>query len=538
MSLTADEFLHDVAAVFIGDTKGSFGSGRLIAPGLVLTSGHVVDYPTRSQALSTGWKVSLLGERTADGLWKNSAHAAKVVWRGLGDLDLALLELLGTAKPTPTPKPVFASYERLGSIAEVEAAGFPEAWFVDDNEDPRGGKILRDYIVDGSLRVATQYGPYTWTVAYSNNPDDPHGWKGMSGAGVCHVGADNKLYLFGVVQEVPPNFSGLLEVARISDAIADPAFRDHLQNALRENPDVIAYTSGDDSLLYQRGSHQEAVRAAIDKFVHRYIGDAGRPVPFGGREYQLQELNDWLKDLSAPHYMLVASLPGRGKSALLVRWCDQLRTLGKGPDGRNVFVVFVPVSIRYELNTETAVLSSLVTRIAALHGEPVAVFGEAQEWRDRLIAYLRRDPPADATLLVVLDGLDEAAGWDAHPSLLPRDPAHNVKVVISARFTATRSSVIDWLSQFDWAASDARSLTVGRLSTDGIREVVAGMGSRLESAANSPEVIDLLAKLSEGDPLVLYLCVLDLWDHAPITPASAIERLGRVEPGLSGYMKR
>jgi hypothetical protein len=41
------------AAVYIGDSaKGAFGSGRLIAPGLILTAGHVVAHPDRRNSLA------------------------------------------------------------------------------------------------------------------------------------------------------------------------------------------------------------------------------------------------------------------------------------------------------------------------------------------------------------------------------------------------------------------------------------------------------------------------------------------------------
>lgn len=82
---THDDFVADVAAVYKGDkAKGSFGTGRLIAPNLVLTAGHVVDYPTRGAPTRAGWKVALIAERNQDGSWTASAHDAEVVWRGSG----------------------------------------------------------------------------------------------------------------------------------------------------------------------------------------------------------------------------------------------------------------------------------------------------------------------------------------------------------------------------------------------------------------------------------------------------------------------
>ena len=58
---THTDFVADVTAVYIGtETRGSFGSGRLIAPDLVLTAGHVVDFPTHEAPVRAGWKIALI----------------------------------------------------------------------------------------------------------------------------------------------------------------------------------------------------------------------------------------------------------------------------------------------------------------------------------------------------------------------------------------------------------------------------------------------------------------------------------------------
>src|ERR1700730_2777849 len=110
MSLKHDQFLADVAAVYTSDSaNGAFGSGRLIAPGLILTAGHVVDYPTRETPTVAGWKVCFLRNRNQDGSWATSAHQAKKVWRGRNDLDLALLQLIDDIRLKPKLQPVFVS---------------------------------------------------------------------------------------------------------------------------------------------------------------------------------------------------------------------------------------------------------------------------------------------------------------------------------------------------------------------------------------------------------------------------------------------
>ncbi len=234
MALTIADFLKDVAVVFTGSNNaGAFGSGRLIAPGLLLTAGHVVDFPTRQAPVRKGWKIRLIRERAKDGSWTMAAHEAELLWRGSGDLDLALVQLSGDIKPSLTQ--VIASFDQVGVIDDVDAAGFPEAW-----NSATGN--LRDYTARGRLRLAAQFGPYVWTVSPADKPDDPQRWKGMSGAGVCCVGPDDKVYIFGAVQQVPANFSGgLLEVARISEGMADKDFLSHLQTAWKEKPVLVPW---------------------------------------------------------------------------------------------------------------------------------------------------------------------------------------------------------------------------------------------------------------------------------------------------------
>jgi tetratricopeptide (TPR) repeat protein len=234
MALTLADFLADVAAVYIVTaTGGTFGSGRLIAPGLVLTAGHVVDYPKRKTPTKAGWKIRLLRERAKDGSWTAPPHEATLLWRGQGNLDLALMQI--SSDVNPSLKPVLASYDKLGMIDHVDAAGFPEARYTETEN-------LRDYSVRGSLRLAQEHGTYSWSVPQADKPDDPRKWRGMSGAGVCYVGTTDKLYLFGAVQQVPANFSdGMLEVARVSDGLDDRDFFSHLQIALGQKPSLVLW---------------------------------------------------------------------------------------------------------------------------------------------------------------------------------------------------------------------------------------------------------------------------------------------------------
>src|SRR5579863_6097569 len=169
MQMSSDSFLADVAAISMRDgTRGCFGSGRLIAPGLILTARHVTEFRRGDNFVNMGWRVRLIRERR-NGVWRDQAHLANVVWRSKDlSLDLALLQL-EDVKPTPALQVIFGSYDQAEPIGIADATGFPEAVW-----DNAGN--TRDYTVRGELRIATQNAPFAWTVGASDNPNDLRQW--------------------------------------------------------------------------------------------------------------------------------------------------------------------------------------------------------------------------------------------------------------------------------------------------------------------------------------------------------------------------
>jgi len=55
--------------------------------------------------------------------------------------------------------------------------------------------------------------------------------------------------------------------------------------------------------------------ARIRNFMTAYLGTPERPVPFGGRDDALAELDRWLDDPAVP-YLLLTAPAGRGKSEI------------------------------------------------------------------------------------------------------------------------------------------------------------------------------------------------------------------------------
>ncbi|MGE0644906.1 MAG: DUF4062 domain-containing protein [Nitrospira sp.] len=273
----------------------------------------------------------------------------------------------------------------------------------------------------------------------------------------------------------------------------------------------------------------------IENFLTEYLGTAKAPVPFGGREKDLEALDSWLDDATAPSYLLMAAPAGRGKSALLVRWTRQLLTKP------NLALVFVPISIRFRTNLSGVIFSALAARLARLHGDKISdsPSTSVERWRGLVTEYLRRPLPSGDKLLVVLDGLDEAADWEAGPDLFPLHPPDHVRVVVSARYRAGDEAARDWLRRLGWGWQDlAKSYDLDKLTKEGVALVLQSMGFPLAQLGARADIVTELYRLSEGDPLLVRLYVDDLWTHREMVGSLKPKDLRKLQPGLKGYFDR
>ncbi|GLS22043.1 hypothetical protein GCM10007874_50600 [Labrys miyagiensis] len=533
MSLTADEFLADVAAVYTEDqSNGSFGSGRLIAPGLILTSGHVVDYPTREASSHVGWNVSLLRNRARDGAWVTSAYKAQLVWRGRGELDLALLRVTGEIQIKPVLTPIFASYEWLEPITAVDVAGFPQArWCTTKG-------TVGDYSVRGVLRIANQLGPYFLSVPEADKPNDPRGWLGMSGAAACRVGSDDKLYLFGAVQQVPANFSGgQLEVTRLSNCFDDADFRDCLRIASDTEPRLVPYIIRQNRLdLGIARIFQSRTRAFADEYLASEIG----LVPFGGRATEFSRLNNWLLDPNSPPRMLVTAPAGRGKSALLVQWIRILQC--DSTFGRNGWqLAFMPISIRVGTNRPEVFYEGLARRLAEITGEslPNEAIRYADGFRYAVRDLLDRIGNSDIRVIVIIDGVDEALQGSFDPAVLPTIMPTNLRVLLSARWQVGDSNSSGWLKRLGWDRGvKVESFELDRLSANGIADVLAKLGAPIDLVARERDFVDRLVVLTEGEPLLVRYFAEDLWQLTSKGARISRADLDLLKPGFGSFFER
>jgi hypothetical protein len=273
----------------------------------------------------------------------------------------------------------------------------------------------------------------------------------------------------------------------------------------------------------------------IKNFLTEYLGTPEHPVPFGGRDADFSRLDAWLNDPASPPYLLLAAPAGRGKSALLARWSIQLLAR------EEVAVVFFPVSIRFRTNLSSVVFAALTARLAVLHGDQVPGGPDTpvEIWRGLMVDYLSRPLPEGRRLLLILDGVDEAADWELGPDLFPLAPPKGLRVVLSTRYRAGDVNARSWLSSLGWnRPSLASTPDLAPLTSEGVAEVLRLMGFPLDYLGARVDIVVELHRLSEGDPLLVRLYVDDLWFRGGAAVRLSPEDLRAIHPGLDGYFTR
>jgi hypothetical protein len=140
-------------------------------------------------------------------------------------------------------------------------------------------------------------------------------------------------------------------------------------------------------------------------------------------------------------------------------------------------------------------------------------------------------------VLVVLDGIDEAADWDLSPGIIPScPPTRSLRVLLSARLTADRPTPDHWLRMLRWTAdAEARVISLAPLSVGGVRDVLHSSSLELARLAEHAGLVHELFRLTAGDPLLVHLYAEDLEEQVQRRIPPAQVRLRTTVPGLEAY---
>jgi hypothetical protein len=243
----------------------------------------------------------------------------------------------------------------------------------------------------------------------------------------------------------------------------------------------------------------------VKKLLDRYLGTPENPVAFGGRERYFKELDDWLLAKDKPWALLVAPA-ARGKTALLVRWAEKLH------QAEEAHVAFIPISLSSATAGRNEVASLLLAKLRHLSGVggPLPV---GMAYPDVIAVLLRRSRPVKAPpLVLILDGLDEALGWqyqDYRTILgIPSDLPPDIKILASIRQILPP---VELAEKLKWP-SPQRTL-IEDLDVLDPKEVLQALGSLTLGGVPSEQLAIELHHLSEGDPLLLDLYLKEVADQ-------------------------
>ena len=276
-------------------------------------------------------------------------------------------------------------------------------------------------------------------------------------------------------------------------------------------------------------------RMRVQNFVAEYVGNRERIVPFGGRNAELDQLQQWLNEGPSSPFMLITAPAGRGKSALLVEWARQLQSQA------GLAVLLFPISIRFRTNLSGVVFCSIATYLANLHGDRLSIAADSppEIWRGLMLDYLSRPLLDGRQLVLIVDGLDEAADWRAGPDLFPAQIGETSKVLVSARQLAGDSGSENWLQRLGWdAVAGAKVMELSRLAESAVSDILLRTGVPLDEIAGNPTLVSELHRLSEGDPLLVRLYVTELWSRGEAVRQLTIGDLREIEPGFEGFLNR
>lgn len=230
----------------------------------------------------------------------------------------------------------------------------------------------------------------------------------------------------------------------------------------------------------------------------------------------------------------MAAEAGRGKSALVCRWMVQLKQRS------DIEVIFIPISIRFEIASQEEVFEALAARLAKIyheeHRNTATVSLAPEKWRSVCESYLDRSPPSGKQLVVILDGLDEATDWKIGAGFFHTEPPTGLRVLVTARLRTGESSPQGWASTLGWDTRLTRLETLPPLTRIGVEEVLISMGNPLNKLANQQAIIKQLYYLSEeGDPLLVKLYVDALLGKGAQAAFLRAEDLPHLKPGLREY---
>jgi hypothetical protein len=315
---------------------------------------------------------------------------------------------------------------------------------------------------------------------------------------------------------------------------------DDFRRLLNQHLRAVVHRLLDPAPALSTSAAAPAFQSRIEAFLDEYLKSEVGPVPFAGRDTELDMLDAWLDDRHGVSRFLVTAPAGRGKSALLVRWMDRLQRRGVIAADR-WRLVFVPISIRFSTNRQQDFYEALAGRLAEVAGrtlQPPAT-DPAGFYRDKTRDLLKELAASSQSVLVVIDGLDEAHRGEFDGTIFPRVLPPSIRILLSARWHVGDIDSSGWRGRLDWSPDlNVRTYEVKTLDTTAIGDVLVSMGAPLRILSSKRTLLTRLKELTDGEPLLVRLYAIELWQKRDDIPHLTRSDLDNLKPGFGPYFDR
>lgn len=290
---------------------------------------------------------------------------------------------------------------------------------------------------------------------------------------------------------------------------------------------------------FQPRSIEPKYRQRVENFLFEYLGDERTGSIFGGREAQIEILNQWLNQPLCDRLFLGAPA-GRGKSALLAQWSRSVSDFK---------VLFLPVSVRFDTCREDVFLQMFAGALADALAQDFtdSPVGDTADYYRNIIESLFAKHK-NQRLLIVIDGLDEAKGWTLK-SLIPAQPSAGLKFIVSARLGTADRDAQGWLRVLNWHRGNdycqVMSLpildkpNIARLLADIThKQIHSDLPANLDTVFDDDVLIEQIYRLSCGEPLLVKFYIEHIIEHIQLGKRIESDSLSGLAPGYNGYFSQ